>query len=78
MTYLPTHHEQWQVLDVALALHMSKTGASDPMQGDEGEAIEFLTKRIREWKPAPTFTEQFDNAVKAVLVAALAERGVTP
>lgn len=67
--------DTWQVLDVALALHGSHTGASDPLApSDREDAVAFLTERVERWKPSsPARSKRFDDAVREVLKAALEE-----
>lgn len=62
----------YDLLDTCRAVHMSLTGASDPLKDFE-ESVEWLRSRLEDWKPGPGRAEAFDEAVKAVLVAALAE-----
>jgi hypothetical protein len=59
------------VVDLAMALHGSSTGASDPLPDEEARAYtDFLRRRLADWKPSPW---AFDAGVKLVLEAAVKE-----
>lgn len=62
---------EYSLLDVAGELHMSITGASDPLPPDEeAKMIAFLRRRLAEWEPSPW---AYDEAVRRLLVVALEE-----
>ena len=60
-------------------LHMSKTGAGDPI--DDKELIQVLSwmfRRLAEWKPSHPNTELYDNAVRSLMLAAVTEQVQKP
>ncbi len=63
-----------QVLDAAQEIHMHVTGASDCVHPDEvKELVEFLKSRLKMWSTPVRPFREFDNAVEAVLRAAIRE-----
>lgn len=66
--------DQLQVLDVALALHMSHMGGSDPFRPEDRDRyVAFLTERVEKRRPSIKLGKRFDDAVREVLKAALDE-----
>lgn len=85
------YREQWveeilgdrSVLEVALDVHMTSTGAMERPFGDNGvyqrRDIDALLEIDRSWKPTMLDKSlRFDNAVREVVRAALAECGEQP
>lgn len=72
-----TQDDDWyayEILPVALQLHMSHTGAADPLGYDEFHQLrDWLQRRVSGWVKSPEFCKQFDDAVRSVCEAALAE-----
>lgn len=67
------YSQRQDVLGLALDLHMDATGSyQDLKEEDRAFAERFLQRRIDNWSSGP-FTLVFDQAVKLVLIAALAE-----
>lgn len=59
------------ILNLALDLHASVTGASDPMPAENMRAVTaYLQRRLDGWKPPPF---PFDDAVRRVVEVAVAE-----
>lgn len=82
------YREQWveeilgdrSVLEVALDVHMTNTGAMERPFGDNGvyqrRDIDALLEIDRSWKPTMLDkSRRFDNAVREVVRAVLAECG---
>jgi len=67
-----THKYRWQVLDVALRLHMCSTGALDYHDSMVDECA-WLAQRIEDWKPGRPQQRVFDNAVYELCMTALGE-----
>ncbi len=64
------------VLDVALDVHMTNTGAYDRPSQDQQDDLSVLREYLDNWRPSiPKECERFDNAVKEVIQAALVEAG---
>lgn len=62
------------VLTVCLTLHESATGAADPLDDDQRKRLTtWLRWRLDSWQEGPPFAAVFDNAVKALCMAALAD-----
>jgi hypothetical protein len=60
--------------EICQQLHMSGNGSSDLMFADEREAmVAYLLKRIADWKLSDPASDAYDNAVKALLRATIAE-----
>lgn len=67
------------ILAVCLALHTSHTGSAEPLPGEEeARYVAWLRQRLAEWQTPHPRTQRFDDAVKALVEATLAESGVTP
>ena len=65
---------KYQVLDFAQRLHESTTGISDSLPPNEGLFIyEFLRARINDWNKSPSFSKDYDDAIRQLLVAAIFE-----
>ena len=65
------------VLEIALAVHMHNTGATDPMSDDDYRtALRCLVWVRDNWVPSMGTSAAFDNAVLRVVVAALQEADV--
>lgn len=63
-----------EILDLVLALHCAYTGACDPLPQEEEKRIRrVLLSRLLFWQGSLTFTTAFDEAVKGLIQAALAE-----
>lgn len=61
------------LLPMALALHMSNTGASDPLDdADQAYVTVFFERKLANWAPS-WGSPVFDEAVRGLLVAVLAE-----
>lgn len=79
MAYRPdwwpqTDHDALGVLDIALAVHMHRTGATDPMSDDDYHtAIRCLQWLRDNWTTPMGKNKDFDNAVRCVVLAALHE-----
>lgn len=58
------------VLDIALDVHATKQGSFVRSPEDQDQDIEALKEVLRAWRPS-SGTEEFDNAVKQVIKAAL-------
>lgn len=75
------YREEWadkilngrSILDCALDVHMTNTGSL--MRGDEEQKLDVrvLINALTTWKPGRTQDERFDNAVRQLLWATLAE-----
>lgn len=66
--------EEFSLLDVCQRLHMSRSGASDPLNMYIVKLmLNRLQNKINEWKDPPWFSERYDNAVKNLIEATLAE-----
>ncbi len=62
------------ILAVCLVLHMSHTGSSDQLSGEEeARYVAWLRQRLAEWHAPHPRTQRFDGAVKALVEATLAE-----
>jgi hypothetical protein len=65
------------LLDCALDVHMTVTGAMERRHGEEGSTqeddIRALQHTLIHWKPSLAGTESFDNAVKNLIKTALRE-----
>lgn len=62
------------VLDLCLSLHMSNTGASDPVPEDfQCEAIERMQAIVDDWQPSLPSAEKFDSCVKELIKTTIAE-----
>jgi hypothetical protein len=61
------------LLDVALSLHGCVTGAADAYPGDMREAADILEGALLAWSDGPSFSRDFDDAVKRVLSTAIVE-----
>lgn len=62
---------RWPILDTALALHTSYTGASDPLSDlDLVARYKWMERRIAGWRPSQG-SEIFDSAVLFVCREAL-------
>ena len=63
-------------MDICLSLHTSRTGASDML--DESErvlCVKCLQWLLSNWKSSRSQDKAFDDAVKSVVIAALAGEG---
>lgn len=65
-------HFAYDLLESCQAVHMSLTGASDPLPALE-ERAGWLEARLADWRPGTGFSEAYDGAVKLVLRAVLDE-----
>lgn len=70
------------VVDVALCLHADAHGSAPDTYAEWGSLggaatreadLERLRHRLADWKPSPPLTLRFDNAVRELLAAAVAE-----
>ena len=67
------------VRGIALELHANRYGSSDSYatwcqpEGTKDAHLDYLKGRILAWNEARTFGIEFDNAVRAVLIAAIRE-----
>lgn len=74
MTFSGDDTYRHSIVDVATGLHSSFTGASDPTR-DEGMALAWLSWRCEEgWHPTSKHWTRFENAVREMARAAVAER----
>ena len=63
-----------EILPVCLGLHMAHTGSADPLpEEDKARHVAWLRQRLADWQPAPVWWTRFDDAVKALIEATLAE-----
>jgi hypothetical protein len=68
-----------RVLLAAEGLHMAASGAMDPIPEDDLRVLLGVLKwRLRIWTPGRETSAAFDDAVRAIRSASLAEYGVTP
>ena len=64
----------YQLLEVALDLHTSAVGTSDPMPDDMHQRLTtWLRMRLDTWAPSFPRSANFDAAIRALCVAALDE-----
>lgn len=67
--------QKWEypLLSYVEALHMSTTGASDPMAPDvEAAVVRLLRRRLEQWTPAVNpFYVEYDEAVRTLVKCAL-------
>lgn len=72
--------EMPDLLSIALELHMNRTGASDGYfcTGERDEHLAILRERLANWRVGLRGSERFDDAVRELLSAAVAEWDVTP
>lgn len=80
MAALDAEQNRLDLIDICLDLHGDLTGSGPDTYAEwnqgvakRAEHLAYLRKRLDEWTP-PTCWEAFDNAVKAVVEATLAER----
>lgn len=75
------YREQWAVdildgrsiLDCALDVHMTVTGASERSLTDQSNDIDVLEHTLAKWRDGHKNSVTFDNAVRQLIVAALEE-----
>jgi len=76
-TELLPENRSMDILHVALDVHMTTTGSMERSYatGDQEQQadIEILKKKLANWEPSIKRSLAFDNAVRALIVAALAE-----
>jgi hypothetical protein len=65
-------HFAYDLLESCQAVHMSLTGASDPLPALE-ERAGWLGARLEDWRPGLGRSEAYDAAVRSVLEAVLEE-----
>lgn len=66
--------DDMRVFEVCLAIHLSYTGASDPLQdGVLEQYMVWLEKKIINWKTSLPFCKEFDDAALALCHAAFAD-----
>jgi hypothetical protein len=76
-----TDDEIWtaDILAIALELHMNRYGSSDSYatwcqpEGTREKHISILKARVTLWKEGRSESNQFDQAVKSVILAAITE-----
>jgi hypothetical protein len=61
------------LLDYCLSLHAIKTGSLDADAVYAYQTAELLRDALEHWEEGPPFTKAFDDAVKNLIVVALAE-----
>ena len=62
------------ILETCESLHMSKTGASDPLPEEvRNQCVNYLRATLLQWHPSPSYTVDYDNAVKSLIQATLKE-----
>jgi hypothetical protein len=73
------------ILCIAEELHSNRWGSSDSYalwcqpEGTKEKHLAYLKEKLKRWRPsASPHWEQFDNAVKSVITAAIAEWEQTP
>jgi hypothetical protein len=75
------YREKWEddILDgrslvqCALDVHMTNIGSFDRLQADHRNDANVLANALMRWKPGSPEHERFDNAVRELIGAALAE-----
>jgi hypothetical protein len=75
------YREQWaedilngrNLLDCALDVHMTTTGSMERSQEQQIADIKVLNETLLKWRVGHSDVERFDNAVKQLIIAALAE-----
>lgn len=75
--YLPKHEKyMMRIVDACERLHMSTTGASDPLSDDEERTLtEFLTERIQGWTPSGIkWSGPYDHAIYSLIIQTLNEK----
>ena len=66
---------EYSVLELCEIVHMSKTGAGDKLYGEElGKCTAALMKRLSSWVKGTDGSKNYDDAVKALIVATLKEQ----
>lgn len=67
--------EKWEsVLEICLYLHMHHNGASDPLDAETyAEYLQHITNRLSNWREGQAISKQFDDAVKSLIQATIAE-----
>ena len=79
MMKLPAPDEPPDLLSIAMELHANRWGSSDSYatwcqpEGTKDEHLKLLKDRLVAWKTGAPFTKRFDDAVKNLLEAAVAE-----
>lgn len=62
------------VLDLCLRLRMACSGSADPIHDDEAcGALAYLRQRLLNWSPSHPSNERFDQCVRQLIHATLAE-----
>jgi len=75
------YREQWvddilggrSLLECALDVHMTTTGAAERSREDQNADVKVLTHALMKWKPGLSQHERFDNAVRELIGSALSE-----
>lgn len=69
------HKYEYSVLELCELLHMSKTGSGDTIHGKGlGTACKAIVERLAEWEPSKVPATRYDEAVRELLRATLAEQ----
>lgn len=80
-TTITPYRESWvseilgnrTVVECALDVHMTTNGSAERSREDQNDDVEALVHVLMKWKPGLPQNERFDNAVRALICAALAE-----
>lgn len=76
MPHLREDHYHHQILAACEQLHMNHTGASDTLTQDQRFVlIGWLKYRLSVWADSPPFTQQYDDAVRYLIMTTLDDEG---
>ena len=75
------YREQWaadilanrSLVECALDVHMTTTGSAERSRDDQNADVKVLADALMKWKQGRPQDERFDNAVREMIGAALAE-----
>lgn len=66
--------EEYFLPELCMRLRVSVSGAGDPWPTkDESACVEYLKSRASRWYPSQARYERFDEAVRALVLATIAE-----